>query len=115
MKKIVFALLIMFALVFVSDVYALDWTQYESGRNNIRLDGYQGQPGYVSFTDGNGTVLGYLWMSSGSGLVWASNNDGVGLGETGTGAINVKTTKITDAIGMPVSATWSGNIVDNVP
>lgn len=42
---------------------AEDWSQYESGRNNIRLDGYHGQPGYISFTDGDGNIAGYLYAS----------------------------------------------------
>jgi hypothetical protein len=52
-------------------IAAEDWSQYESGRDNIRLDGYQGQPGYIAFYDGNGNVIGYLYASEGR-LFWVT-------------------------------------------
>lgn len=42
---------------------AENWSKYESGRNNIRLDGYHGQPGYIAFYDGDGNLAGYLFAS----------------------------------------------------
>ena len=91
MRKIfVFTLLLMF--VFASTVFAADWSKYESGRNNIRLDGYDGQPGYVEFTDGDGTTLAYLWYSETlERIVWCSDD-----------ALDHTTTKLTDYFGMPV-------------
>lgn len=51
-------------LALASQAFAAeDWSQYESGRDNIRLDGYHGQPGYIAFTDGDGNIAGYLYMS----------------------------------------------------
>lgn len=83
-KYIVIALflgLAVFALA--SQSYATDWSQYESGRDNIRLDGYDSQPGYIAFTNGNGTTYGYLYCSSDYKLYFAS-----------TGAITLSTTKL---------------------
>jgi len=70
---VLFVIVVSLCLV-QSKVEAEDWSKYESGRNNIRLDGYDGQAGYVAFTDGDGTVTGYLWAStSGSGhLLWVT-------------------------------------------
>ena len=62
MKKIAIFTLLLLAISF-SGYATTDWNEFESGRNNIRLDGYQGQPGYISFTDGDGKVLGYLFAS----------------------------------------------------
>lgn len=63
MKKIIiFTLLVMF--VIASSAYAVDWSKYESGRNNIRLEGYNGQTGYIEFQDGDGNINGYLWIDS---------------------------------------------------
>ena len=75
-------------LALASQALAVDWSQYESGRDNIRLDGYQTQPGYIAFTNGDGTVLGYLFastqVSDGSyHLYWVSS-----------GAIDLKTQKM---------------------
>ena len=72
MRKFCFAILLL--MLFVSSVFATDWSQYESGRNNIRLDGYDGQPGYIAFTDGNGTTYGYLYCSSNYVLYFASTS-----------------------------------------
>lgn len=72
MRKIfvVTFLLVMFT---VAPVYAAEnWQNYESGRNNIRLEGYNGQPGYIAFEDGDGNVTGYLWMSDNGQLVFVS-------------------------------------------
>jgi hypothetical protein len=76
-------------LALASQCYAVDWSQYESGRDNIRLDGYQGQPGYIAFTDGNGTTLGYMWMGANNKIKWCSK-----------AAIDLTTTKLTDAYGV---------------
>ena len=92
MKKIIiFALL--FVMAGISVVLAADWSQYESGRDNIRLDGYQGQPGYIALTDGSGTVLGYLWMGANGKLKWCTR-----------AAIDLTTTKLTDTVGVNVDA-----------
>ena len=42
------------------DAYGFDWRQAESGRYNITLEGYKGQPGYVSFQD-SGSHQGVLF------------------------------------------------------
>lgn len=91
-KIIVFTLLLMFLAVPV--FAATDWSDFESGRNNVRLDGYDGQPGYIAFTDGSGTVTGYLWMgldSSTEVLRYCSAD-----------AIDLTTTKLSDAVGVIV-------------
>lgn len=72
MKKIILIALLLMALVNYIAYATEDWTQYESGKNNIRLDGYGGQNGYIAFGDGNGTTLGYLWWDATYGLVYAS-------------------------------------------
>jgi len=68
-RKFVISILLIAAFgVFLwicSSSTAEDWSQYVSGRNNIRLDGYDGQVGYIAFTDGAGTVQGYLWAEGG--------------------------------------------------
>lgn len=98
MKKTLIFTFLMSMLVF-NTVFAADWSDYESGRNNIRLDGYDGQPGYIKFTDGNGTVRGYLWMSADNTLVYCSRM-----------AINQKTTKLSDTThGLPISILFSGS------
>lgn len=91
-KIIVLALLMVFVMPPV--VFAVDWSQYESGRDNIRLDGYQGQPGYIAFTDGSGTVTGYLWMGSDSGATV--------LRFCSADAIDLTTTKLSDSVGVIV-------------
>jgi len=100
MKKIIFTLFLMIAVALIASTsFAADWSRYESGRNNVRVDGYDSQPGYISFTDGNGTVLGYIWMSPDRGLVWASA-DGVDL----------DTTKLLNTHGTAVSSAFTGTI-----
>lgn len=79
---------------------AEDWTAYESGRDNIRLEGYHGQPGYIRFEDGDGTTLGYIWMDSDRGLVWCTP-DAFSPGDPSGGAIR-------DNIGVRVSTAYSG-------
>lgn len=76
-------------LALASQAFAVDWSQYESGRDNIRLDGYQGQPGYIAFTDGSGTTVGYIWMDSSGQPRFCSK-----------GAIDLTTTKLTDVVGV---------------
>jgi hypothetical protein len=96
MKSLIaLSLLIMFI---ISPVLAAeDWSQYESGRDNIRLDGYHSQPGYISFADGNGVVRGYLFADSNGRLRWRSCVFG---GVATSGALNLKTDgPITDATG----------------
>jgi len=94
MKKIIVLTLLM-ALCFTPLVYsATNWSKFESGRNNIRLDGYDGQPGYIAFTDGSGTVTGYLWM----GLDGATQV----LRYCSADAIDLTTTKLSDVVGVIV-------------
>lgn len=95
-KIIVFALLLAMVLLPAS-VYAADWSEYESGRNNIRLDGYKSMPGYIVFYDGDGNIQGYIWMSPDRGLLWCS-----------PGAIDLTTTKLSDALGVRVSGSYTG-------
>jgi len=73
-------------------VFAADWSQYESGRNNIRLDGYDDQPGYIAFTDGSGNTTGYLWYDENDDVLRYCSND----------AIDLTTTKLSDAVGIVV-------------
>jgi hypothetical protein len=77
-NKYLIALLISVAILaslYLANIgVAADWSQYESGRDNIRLDGYQGQPGYIAFCDGDGSLRGYLWWSDyHDRLVYASD------------------------------------------
>ncbi len=102
--------------------FAVDWSQYESIRDNVRLEGYQGMPGYMAFGDGDGNILGYVWMSPGKGLVWCSATSGTSYtagnvpngGSSGAGIINLRTTKLTDAYGVPVATEFTGSIADGV-
>jgi len=88
MKKIVVLLLIgTFCITGVA--FGANWSKYESGTNNVRVDGYQGQPGYIAFADGNGTVLGYLWFNSNGEVVYCTKD-----------AIDLTTTKLHDAVGV---------------
>ncbi len=101
MRKIVFALsftaLLLIGFSGVSHS-AMDWSKFESGRDNIRLDGYKSQPGYISFTDGDGTVIGYVFGSSDGKLYWQSKTAGtvaqVAAGTHTVTGINLKTTEI---------------------
>jgi O-antigen ligase len=70
MKRI-FALLLVLGVCFAAvPAMAVDWSQYESGRNNIRLEGYQTQPGYAAFYDENEALVGYLYAHSDGNLYW---------------------------------------------
>ncbi|MFH1640556.1 MAG: hypothetical protein ABIA66_01195 [Candidatus Omnitrophota bacterium] len=62
MRKIIVLTLLMMAMS-IPLFAATDWDEFESGRNNIRLEGYHSQPGYVEFQDGDGNVLGYLYWN----------------------------------------------------
>ena len=62
MKCIVLAILLGLLLV-PTTIAATDWDEFESGRDNVRLDGYQGQPGYMAFTDGSGNTEGYIYWN----------------------------------------------------
>ena len=89
-KKLVILLLLLMMIFVGSNVYsATDWSQFESNRNNIGLDGFDGQPGYIKFTDGDGTTIGYLYASSNS-LYWATVGD-----------ISLSTTKLGDQTTAP--------------
>ena len=92
MKKIVFALGLMFCFLigFVAVSDAVDWSRFASGRNNIRLDGYQDQPSYISFSDGNGLVEGYLFPSDNGKLYW----QGAVAGDTTVDGIDLTTTQL---------------------
>ena len=115
MKKLIMLLLALM-FVFTSTCFAADWSKYESGRNNIRLSGYQSQPGYIAFEDGDGTVLGYMWMSTGKGLVWCSATSGTSytLGSNSEdyqhGMINLENTKLTNSYGVAISRSFDGSI-----
>src|SRR3990167_3826844 len=77
MKKSIFSLLGGCILVFgsVSLARAADWSKYDTGHANIRVDGYAGQPGYVAFKNGLGTITGYLFMSENSKLYFVTSTD----------------------------------------
>lgn len=90
MFKKMFALLIAVVVIFSGVCFAAtDWSQFETGTSNPRLDGYQGQPGYIAFTNGSGTVLGYIWMNADGQPVFCTK-----------AAIDLTTTKLTDSVGV---------------
>ena len=92
MKKIVFALCVVvcFLIGYASISDAVDWSRYASGRDNIKLDGFQDQPAYISFSDGNGLVEGYLFASDNGKLYW----QGAVAGDTTVEGINLTTTQL---------------------
>ena len=106
MKKIiVFTLLLMFVAMPV--FAATDWDEFESGRNNIRLQGYQGQPGYIEFQDGDGNVLGYLYWNETANEPYVATDDEFAKAYR----LGVVNSDITTNIGMPLSEyTGSGLI-----
>jgi len=123
MKKLKLVLLaFLMVMSFGSASFAVDWSQYESIRDNVRLEGYQSMPGYMAFGDGDGNILGYVWMSPGKGLVWCSATTGTSYKpsdtanpyNTGTGIINLRTTQLTDDYGIPVATEFTGTIADGV-
>ena len=63
------------ALIIGPFIIGDDWSRYDTGYGNIRLDGYKSQPGYVAFTDGNGTIIGYLWAHAATGRLYWSKKD----------------------------------------
>ena len=117
MKKIVFALLVVCCCLISVPAHAADWSQFETITNNQRLEGYKDMPGYVAFGDGAGNVLGIMWMSPGQGLVWCSVGNGTSYvsgsnpdDDEGLGVINLETTKLTNAYGVPIASNWSGTL-----
>ena len=62
MKKIITLTLLMSFMAFPAFA-ATKWDEFESGRDNIRLEGYQGQPGYIQFQDGSGTKTIILYWN----------------------------------------------------
>ena len=100
MKKIV-VLLLIGTFCFAGIAFGANWSKYESGTNNVRVDGYQGQPGYIAFEDGNGTVKGYLYFNETAGeLYWVTPD---GLAMTSGTQIDAG-----GEVGVPVS-TYAGN------
>jgi len=73
-KIIVFTLLLMFVAM---PVFAgTDWEKFESGGGAaLRLTGYQGQPAYIEFQDGDGTILGYLYWNETANKVYVITPD----------------------------------------
>ena len=90
MKKMIILVLLVFVVAVVSIFAAEDWSQYESGRDNIRLDGYNSQPGYIAFADGAGTVRGYMFTSTDYNLYYVT-----------TGKITLKDTRLNSAAVSP--------------
>jgi hypothetical protein len=93
MKKIV-VLLLIGTFCFAGLAFGADWSKYESGTNNVRVDGYQGQPGYINFTNGNGTNCGYLYadydeLVGDYRLIWVTPS-----------SIDLNTTKLSDYYGV---------------
>ena len=83
MKKIV-VLLLIGTFCFAGLAYgAANWSKYESGTNNVRVDGYQGQPGYIAFTDGDGNIKGYIYFNATAGELYWVTPDGLAM-STGT-------------------------------
>jgi len=94
-KVIILTLLLVFGIASVG-YSATDWSKFENKGNALALEGYQGQPGYIRFYDGSGTLTGYFWISKTKGPMWCT-----------PGAIDLTTTKLTDYYGFKVSDTWS--------
>ena len=99
MKKIVtitVVLMVAAASVLFLAYAAENWRNYESNRNNIQLDGYLSQPGYIAFTDGDGNVIGYLYACTdgfpNGRLYWAgagiANTTQIGSQSTGGGTVS---------------------------
>ena len=100
MRKVIVAFfaVVFFAVLCVS-LYAAEsvggrgqWSKYESGTNNVRVDGYQGQPGYISFVDDNGDVEGYLFWNALEDCLAVSTDE----------AIDLSTAKLKSADGVCV-------------
>lgn len=73
-KIVIFSLCLILLIGFsfcISNSYSADWSQYESGRNNVYVEGYDGQPGYVGFGDGSGTQGAIIWFDPARGMVFA--------------------------------------------
>ena len=87
-KSVILAFVMAVALGLAFSANAADWSVYESGRNNIRLDGYDGQPGYIEFQDGSGAILGYLFASDDGKLYFSTTTD-----------ITLTTTKLGTVVG----------------
>ena len=81
----IFTLLGVSILLFgiISMANAADWSKYDTGFDNVRVDGYGGQPGYIAFTNGSGTIVGYLYMSTDNKLYFVTD-----------GAITLSTTQL---------------------
>ena len=75
---------------------ATDWGAFVSGRNNIRLDGYDGQPGYIEFMDGDGNSAGFLFADDNGRPRW---REGMLNGAVTSGALDQTTTKISETEG----------------
>lgn len=73
MKKLIVLTLLM--LIAMPVFAATDWDEFESGRDNIRLDGYQGQPGYIQFADGSGTNTAIIYWNATAGEFYALTPD----------------------------------------
>ena len=77
-KMIVIAFLVgCIGFIGVSLSEAALYNQDETGLYNVEAQGNFGSPGYFKFMDGNGTALGYLWMTEDPGtkqvtLRWSS-------------------------------------------
>jgi len=96
MKKIVVLTLLM--IFIASPVFAVDWSKYESGRNNIRLEGYKSQPGYIEFQDGSGNITGYLWMGT------ATDGSTPVLRYCSADAIDLTSAQLDDTVGVIVGS-----------
>lgn len=64
MKRIL-CLALVLTVAIISFSYAFNWRDSESGRSNIKLEGWLNQPGYIVFEDGNGNLEGRLWAHEG--------------------------------------------------
>jgi len=99
-KVIILTLLLVFGIASVG-YCATNWSKFENKGNNLAVQGYQGQPGYIAFEDGNGTVKGYLYFNETAGeLYWVTPD---GLAMTSGTQIDAG-----GEVGVPVS-TYAGN------
>jgi len=99
MKKfIIFTFLMLLA---TPSFAATNWSKFENRGNNLHLEGYQSQPGYIAFEDGDGNIMGYLYYNEAAGEPYWVSPDGLAL-STGT--------RIDEGseVGVPLSE-FSGN------
>lgn len=105
MKKIIVLVLLMVFGIATIGYCATNWSKFENKGNNLAVEGYQGQPGYIAFYDGNGNVKGYLYFNERAGELFWVTPDGLAM-STGTqidagGEVGVPVSDYTGTGGTP--------------